>query len=180
MIASAAPTPSCIPTSINEEAWRQANGVARHAEHHDQPNFLAPLEVFWETCLSKWKGESLCCSHVFNIAWRGSPLRGAIDIPEGHPGCNLLYNVPQVWVPFGAHKTLPQLSPKSCVRIYLQWNEGCWVELVVVVTTWQLTFRLALTSPFPLRMSQPNDMSLTFVRMVQITQIHRVGKMHNI
>ena len=141
------------------------------------PIFIAPLEVFCKTCLSKWKGES-CCSHVFNMAWRGSPLRGAIDIPEGHPGCSLLFSVPQVWVPFGADKTVLQLSPISCVRVYLQWNEGCWVELVVVVTAWQLTFRLALTSPFPLRMSQPNnDMSLTFVRMVRNRQLHRVGKM---
>ena len=136
------------------------------------PIFIAPLEIFCKTCLSKWKGES-CCSHVFNMAWRE-----AIDIPEGHPGCSLLFKVSQVWVPFGADKTVPQLSPKSCVRIYLQWNEDCWVELVAVVTTWQLTFRLALTSPSPLRMSQPNnDMSLTFVRMVQNRQKHRVGKM---
>lgn len=141
------------------------------------PIFIAPLEVLCETCLSKWKGESLCCTHVFNMTWRVSPLRGVIDIPEGHPGCSLLFIVPQVWVPFGADKTLPQVSPKNCVRIYLQWNEGCWMELVLVVTTWQLTFRLALMSPFPLRTSQPNnDMTLTFVRMVHNIQIHSVGK----
>lgn len=51
------------------------------------------------------------------------------------------------------------------------------MELFVVVTTWQLTFRLVLTSPFPLRMSQPNnDMRVTFVRMVQKQTITPCGQ----